>query len=186
MAHIVNQFITTRNGRFFFDNLEQNKIDFDDIAWSLSMQCRYNGHVNRFYSVADHCNKIVEHILEDKTLSDDDQFNAARLALLHDATEAYIGDMVKPLKIIMPEFIAYENRLFDHIVKEFGLDLSMLDHVDYLDKLILGNEMDALLWEQPIANQNRMEMPYGFHFVPNSQQLAYETFTAYGKVFGLA
>ena len=56
---------------------------------------------------------------------------------MHDATEAYIGDMVKPLKVLIPEFIAIEERLSNHINKTFAIDESMEDYVRWLDVSII-------------------------------------------------
>lgn len=63
-------------------------VDIIDIAHALSMQCRYNGHVRRFMSVAEHCVLISENVPAQDAL----------WGLLHDATEAYVGDMIRPLR----------------------------------------------------------------------------------------
>lgn len=110
-------FITTIGGRSF-DPLspETGDIEINDIAHSLSMICRANGHFTEFYSVARHC------------------FNCAReaeargfgarirlLCLLHDATEAYIGDMTRPLKRRLPYYCECERRLHGRILERFGV-----------------------------------------------------------------
>lgn len=74
--------------KFFPLNPKIEDIDIFDIAHALSMQCRFSGHVNNFYSVAEHC-VHVSNIC-------DPQF--AKHALLHDASEAYLVDIPKPLK----------------------------------------------------------------------------------------
>lgn len=68
-------------------------IDLEDIAHALSMQCRYNGHVRVFYSVAEHSALCAQ---EAKRL--ELPLWIQRAALLHDAAEAYVGDMVWPVK----------------------------------------------------------------------------------------
>lgn len=103
----------TYTGRTFYPMDPQvEDIDPRDIAHALGMQCRYNGHVNRFYSVAEHCVKMSE------TFTDP---HLALWALLHDATEAYVGDMIRPLKRSMPEYVEAEDRVMVQIGVKFGL-----------------------------------------------------------------
>lgn len=83
--------ITTFTGRRIWPTeITSNDIDPLDIAHALSNLCRYNGHVDQFYSVAQHSCLLHDY-------GPDDQ-DVRRQLLLHDATEAYIGDMVAPLK----------------------------------------------------------------------------------------
>lgn len=86
-------------------------IDSTDIAHALSHICRYGGHVDRFYSVAEHCFLMSQAVRPENRL----------WALLHDATEAYIGDMVRPLKLHMPNYVDVEDRLMAVIAQRFGL-----------------------------------------------------------------
>lgn len=122
-------------------------IDIIDIAHSLSMQCRYNGHVHTFYSVAEHC-ILMSYALE-KTYPDRPDLWLE--ALLHDATEAYVGDMVRPLKIQMPEFQAAEEVVAIAIGERFGVRQScdMSPEVKDADNRILTNERLNLLGEPP-------------------------------------
>jgi len=73
---------------------KSEEVDIKDIALSLAFQCRFNGHSNYFYSIAQHS------VIVSKIVSKDQ----ASAALLHDAAETYIGDMVSPLKRFMLEF----------------------------------------------------------------------------------
>lgn len=126
-------------------------VDLLDIAHSLSMQCRYNGHVDRFYSVAEHCCLMADYFIN---LGSD---HLALWALLHDATEAYVGDMVRPLKLNMPEYVAVEDRVMLAVGLRFGLaqpiegdfqyriGLGMPDAVKEIDTRILLTEREALL-----------------------------------------
>lgn len=96
-----------------FDLLEPEagQVFFADIAHALSNICRFNGHCTRFYSVAEH--SVVMSRLVPSDL--------ARWALFHDATEAYVGDMVRPLKEILPAFKRIEEGVARAIAKRFGL-----------------------------------------------------------------
>lgn len=68
-------------------------VDLDDIIHSLSLICRYNGHVPHFYSVAEHSVRASWYVLAHGG-SQEEQL----AALMHDAAEAYVGDMVRPIK----------------------------------------------------------------------------------------
>lgn len=121
------------------------EIDPTDIAHALSLICRYGGHVGRFYSVAEHC------VLMSYAVPPED----AAWALLHDATEAYVGDMVRPLKRHMPDYCRVEDDLMTVIAARFGLyGTAMPDSVKEADNRILLSERDALMpntkydWEQ--------------------------------------
>ena len=85
-------------------------VHIEDIAHGLAFQCRFNGQTRSFYSVAQHSLFVAALV-------------AARLklaALLHDAAEAYLGDMVKPLKALFPEFSRMEQAVMAVIGQRFG------------------------------------------------------------------
>jgi hypothetical protein len=84
-------FILTYTGKVFaFDSMTEEQIDIRDIAHSLSQLCRYTGHTNMFYSVAQHSLLVSEKMPGGP---------AAKLAgLLHDGSEAYTNDLASPLK----------------------------------------------------------------------------------------
>lgn len=86
-------------------------VDPRDIAHALSLICRYGGHAERFYSVAEHCVLMSYAVAPENAL----------WALLHDATEAYVGDMVRPLKQHMPQYQMAETKVELAILQRFGL-----------------------------------------------------------------
>lgn len=94
-----------------FLDLRPEDIDIEDIAHALSMQCRFNGHTKWFYSVAEHCVHVSREV---------DQAFAFE-ALLHDASEAYIGDMISPIKTISPAFKDIENKVEGAINRRFQI-----------------------------------------------------------------
>lgn len=112
-----------------------------DVAHALGMICRYGGHTSRFYSVAEHC------VLMSKWVPAED----ALWALLHDATEAYMGDMVRPLKYQMPAYREAEDRLMQVICERFGLTGKPPASVAEADLRILRDERDALMAQPPKA-----------------------------------
>lgn len=130
----------TFTGRQFWPmDPRPDEVDPSDIAHALSMLCRYNGHVDRFYSVAEHCVLMSEAVAPEHAL----------WALLHDATEAYVGDMVRPLKRHMPDYVAAEDRVMAVIGERFGLTGSMPAEVKDADNRILLTERAALLSTPP-------------------------------------
>jgi hypothetical protein len=109
-------------------------INIHTIAHALSYTCRYNGHCNRFYSVAEH-SLILSELVTPKN---------AIYALLHDAAEAYVGDMVRPLKALLPEFNKIENKILSIILEKYGLGKKLPKEVTDVDGLIILDEMEAL------------------------------------------
>lgn len=91
---------------------EAPSIRLSDIAWALSHQCRYNGHGTRFYSVAEHSIHVAARLPPE----------LRHVGLLHDAAETYIGDIVSPLKDLLPLVAEVEARLMGCILAAFGLD----------------------------------------------------------------
>lgn len=102
-------------------DIHNPRIGIDDIAHSLSMQCRFNGHVPKFYSVAEHS------VLVSKMVENLD-------ALLHDAAEAIIGDIVTPLKD------AKVCKLESKILGSLGITIS--EKIKLADADMLIREMD--------------------------------------------
>jgi uncharacterized protein len=87
-----------------------------DIAHHLARVCRYGGAVDEFYSVASHCVYICRELRSRGYPAD-----VQAAGLLHDAAEAFIGDMVSGLKRMMPEFRALERRYAATIEQQFGV-----------------------------------------------------------------
>lgn len=150
----------TFTGRAFYPlSPHEDDIDPIDIGHSLGMQCRYNGHVNRFYSVAEHCVLMCDYFLEAIDLpvpvgsvgfTDEALRGFALWALLHDAAEAYIGDMVRPLKLHMPDFCRVDDLLTTAIACRFGLRGTKIPpEVKAVDTRILLDERAALLGVPP-------------------------------------
>jgi hypothetical protein len=87
-----------------------DEIDIRDIAHALSMQCRYAGHCTQFYSVAEHCVLLANAIPEQKLW-----------ALLHDASEAYLVDVPRPVKPSLTGYAALEDRIMAQVAIQFNL-----------------------------------------------------------------
>ena len=131
-----SQWMQTYSGQKFYPmDPRPEEIQILDIAHALSMQCRHNGHVERFMSVAEHC------VLLSRLVSPEN----ALWALLHGATEAYVGDMIRPLKLHMPEYRAVEDRVMAAIARRFNLEGTMPPEVKEADSRIRLDERVALL-----------------------------------------
>ncbi|HCG7534071.1 TPA: hypothetical protein NJ418_004439 [Vibrio parahaemolyticus] len=86
------------------------KADIESIAFALAHINRYTGHVGQ-YSVAQHCVLVSEQLPKELKLS----------GLLHDAPEAYIGDVSKPLKSLLPEYQKIEQFYHAEIDRQFNV-----------------------------------------------------------------
>lgn len=128
--------------------MEADDIDIHDIAHSLSMQCRYAGHVPSFYSVAEHCVRAVKLYAADRgrtfVLRGD---LGARSILLHDADEAYIQDLVSPVKN-RPELASYvaAGDRIHHLVADKYECLPMVDGQH--DPIVKRWDREAYEWER--------------------------------------
>lgn len=135
--------IQTRNGHAFDPQIGKiSSIDIDDIAHALSNLCRYSGHCRKFYSVAEH-SVLVSRII--RAMWPDD-LNAIWAGLLHDATEAYVGDLTTPLKVMMPKFIEIEDTIALDISKKFKISWNKrtADRVKIADLIALSTEARLL------------------------------------------
>lgn len=115
------------------------EINIDDIAHALSMLCRYGGHCERFYSVAEHC-VIMSNLVPERH---------AKWALLHDASEAYLVDMPRPIKRHMPEYTAIEERLQKVVAKKFGIPDEIPAEVHWFDHNIIFDEIEQNMKVKP-------------------------------------
>jgi hypothetical protein len=131
----TNYISTFLGNRFYPLEGKVDRIDIVDICQGLSFQARFNGQANRFYSVAQH--SIVVARLVPKQYF--------RAALLHDAAEAYLGDMVKPLKSLVPEFVAIEQRLMALIAEQFGVCFDDYAPIKKADLIALATEKRDLM-----------------------------------------
>ncbi|MEK6898088.1 MAG: YfbR-like 5'-deoxynucleotidase [Nanoarchaeota archaeon] len=119
---------------------KEDEVNITDIAHALSMQCRFNGHCNNFYSVAQH-SVLVSRIVKSKQ---------ALAALLHDAAEAYTGDLVSPLKKNLPEeFKKIEEEIEQAIFKHFNISEIDYNEIKKADKRTLITEMRDLMGKPP-------------------------------------
>lgn len=158
--------IQTYTGKQFFPfDPRTGDIDIRDIAHSLSNLCRFNGHCRSFYSVADHSVRVSR-------IVDDD---LALWGLLHDAAEAYLSDIPRPIKASIPEFDAMERKLLRSVVGCFDLAWPMPEEVRKADDVLLVTEARDLM-EPPPASWELEAKPLEEPIVPLSANQAERAF----------
>lgn len=166
----------TFTGRQFWPlDARAEEVDILDIAHALSMQCRYAGHVRRFYSVAEHCCHLHDVAPEGEKLA----------ALLHDATEAYLVDLPRPVKRFLPEYGRHEYALARVIAQRFGLPMLETPAVREIDRRILMDERQQAM-EPPPAPWSTNGEPLGVTLRFWPPEKARTCFLARAALLGIA
>lgn len=142
---------------------QPDMVDIFDIAHSLSHLCRFTGHTRAFYSVAQHsvlCYSVVLNVSPEDGMS----------ALLHDATEAYVNDLARPLKWLLPEYKTIENRVWAAICTHFDLPEKLPASVKEADNRLLMTERRDLMGNPPAPWVPELEAlePYSAPILPAS------------------
>jgi hypothetical protein len=129
--------IQTYTGKKFYPlDPRPEDICIEDIAHALANTCRYNGHSRVFYSVAEHCVRMSLANLP----------GCPKWLLMHDAAEAYISDVPRPVKPMLEEFKAIENSILSVIGEKFNLGEMDHRHIKWGDLVMLSTEKrDVLL-----------------------------------------
>ncbi|CAH0154475.1 phosphohydrolase [Pseudomonas mediterranea] len=163
--------ILTHSGRQFdLANPTAAMISPLDIAHALSNLCRFNGHTRTHYSVAQH-SMIVSSLVPD-------EFKL--VALLHDATEAYIGDMTRPLKTLMPGFRIAEAAIWQAVCERFNLDPILPESVVRADLIALATERRDLMPNHPAEWECLRGIPPMYEaIIPLSAPEAYMQYFSY-------
>lgn len=116
-------------------------ITIEDIAHSLSHMPRFGGHLPVYYCVAQHSLEVCNCSYPDDMLQ----------ALLHDASEAYLMDVPRPLKNHLPEYKIIEDRLMNVIANKFGFRYPITENVKKTDELWLQLEWEYFMIGMPEA-----------------------------------
>lgn len=139
-ATTSGDWIQTSSGKMFYPLAPRvEDVDLADIAHALSQLCRFGGHSREFISVAQHSVNVSRHCPE-----------FPREALLHDATEAYLVDVPRPIKYHLGGYKEAEHKLAIIIGERFGLVLNPLpERVHEEDERALATEKACFHFPAP-------------------------------------
>jgi hypothetical protein len=127
--------IQTHSGRqYHIQNPSLEEVYIDDIAHALAHQCRFAGQCSRFYSVAEHSVHVSKNVPNQHAL----------VGLLHDATEAYLHDITRPLKGLLPGYRVLEDLSWFVIASKFSLPLLLPQCVKDADAAMVFAERRLL------------------------------------------
>ena len=136
VRRIVGPTILLHSGAYFdFDAPESSEFSIGDIARGLSHICRFAGQCDRFYSVAEHSVYVSQLVPEAHAFA----------ALMHDAPEAFVGDMTKPLKSMCPDYQDVEKRVEHAVLARFGITLPLDASVKEADIVMLATEQAQIM-----------------------------------------
>lgn len=143
-----NHFIQIVSGEFFsFTDPLNSNFTIEDIAHALSNVCRYSGHSNEFYSVAQHSVLVSQVVPPEHAL----------LGLMHDATEAFLSDIPSPLKKILPDYCMIEKYIETCILTKFNLPTELPPDIKVADLRVLVTEKKSLLLPRSWGNLDLIE-----------------------------
>ena len=158
-------YITTYTGAHFYPTAPDEKnIHIEDIAHALSYICRGNGHVKNFFSVGQHCiNCTLEAMARGYSR------RVCLGCLLHDAGEAYMSDVPRPIKVGMPQYKEWENEILRVVyIKYLGSELTAEEEclVKQVDDDMLYYDMKVLLGEELDREEPEMKSVFSQEYVP--------------------
>ena len=130
---------TASGNQFWPLDPRPEEIHIEDIAAALSKLCRYGGQCLRFYSVAEHCVHMARRAPKALQLT----------TLLHDASEAYLSDVIRPIKHHLSNYADIEAGLERVIADRFDLSWPWHPEIKRLDTAILVDERDQIMSKPP-------------------------------------
>lgn len=142
LVYTENSIRTFTGKSFDLKILYPESICIEDIAHALAYTARFGGHLKKFYTVAQHSILVGQLVTPDLELT----------AIMHDATEAYIGDMPSPFKKMMPDYKNIENNLMTAIASKYGLEYPFDPMIKDADRYALKLEMETFIY-----NTRKME-----------------------------
>jgi len=159
--HYKEAWIQTFTGKKFYPfDPRPEDVDLRDIAHALSLLCRFNGHSECFYSVAEHSIRASRLLClyptkycpvqpgDDGTPDNNILGADLRLAvILHDAAEAYISDLPRPIKQQIPDFQELDHKISAAIAEAFEFDAELFSHpiIKKIDMAMLATELRDLM-----------------------------------------
>ena len=139
---------TLSGKKFDLLNPSPDMININDIASGLANSGHFSGQSPYMFSIAQHCVMVCdEYALQNPDAPD----KMKLLALMHDASEGYTGDLIKPLKVLLPGFVEIENRIMAAISIRYNLPASRLPEIKPYDLYIQNVEYNAFYRSGPIT-----------------------------------
>lgn len=175
----MNRISLVSGGFYDFGRPEISEFTINDIARNLSNLCRYTGSLEKFYSVAQH-SFLVSMQLEKIGL-----VHLAMEGLMHDASEAFLGDVASPLKQMLPDYKKIEYKVEKAIFDKYELPFPMDKQTKNADTAVFVAERAQL---QPRCPQDFGDVtPADFKIVPwasgKAEKVFLERFYELGGVF---
>ncbi len=163
-------YIFLANGKkFYFQDPNPKDFNIQDIAHGLALTCRFGGQVPHFYSIAQHSIYVAKPLKK----------HALR-GLLHDASEGYVHDIIKPLKrVIEPLYGPIEDKIMRCVYERFGLDPDDKEGnnaVKNSDMRVLYTEIEQLIPKRATSYFNNKYKPYNFKIKPWDWETARHVF----------
>jgi uncharacterized protein len=167
-SRVITPTIATIAGKEFnFNSPDACYFGIFEIAHALSQICRFTGHTRSFYSVAQH-SVLVSRLVKPEL---------AAAALMHDAHEAFVGDVSSPLKSLLPEYKAIEHRVETAVRRRFGLPIYNHPDIKRADLVALLTEQRDLM---PAVTQGLFRgidlVPHEEHINPVGPREAFDLF----------
>ncbi len=166
----MNNWMVTASGRrISITDPQPEDICIHDIAHALANICRFGGHTKRFYSVAQHSIMVSDEVDNQHALQ----------GLLHDATEAYLGDVVGPLKRVLPDYLALEKKWRGAICEAFHISVEIPGEVKVADNRAMSTELRDLFGRDALGRQAfdlAESQPYGYDIASMPSGTAMLTF----------
>jgi hypothetical protein len=160
----------TFSGKQFFPlDPRPEDVCLEDIAHALANLCRFCGQCRKFYSVAQHSILVAMQLPPELQLQ----------GLLHDAPEAYCGDIIQPLKVQLPQFKAIEHGIWRAIAAKFKLPEVMDARVKAADLRALMTERRDLMPASPHVWSTEHIQPLPGKVMPWGPDEARQAFNTY-------
>ncbi len=148
-------------------NPDPKEIDIQDIAHHLAKLDRYNGAGHYHYSVGQHSLLVADALPKEYKLQ----------GLLHDATEAYLGDVVSPLKKLLPDYRKIEQGVMAAVCKRYDITFPRPNIIKRADQAVMAAEMlQVVKWPDLPKKQGLPEPPKGMKIEPMGWKAVREVF----------
>ncbi len=161
--------LTVSGKEFNLLNPDMSLVLIEDIAHGLSYTCRWNGHTRTYYSVAEHSIGVMERYEAYARPRGVYTKKGSLAALLHDAEEAYWGDIPSPIKALYPEIEEKLSYLRIKIMDKFGAEyIANIEAIEICDKKMLQWEYDNLMNKSKVATEHPFLIKQRFLFIYDS------------------